>query len=32
FAVNTPGTISHVGFYLGDNQFVSATTSKGIAA
>lgn len=32
FAVNTPGTISHVGFYIGDNQFVSATTSKGIAA
>lgn len=31
FAVNTPGTISHVGFYLGDNQFVSATSSSGIA-
>ncbi|WP_042374136.1 C40 family peptidase [Neobacillus jeddahensis] len=32
FAVNTTGTISHVGFYLGDNQFISATSSKGIAA
>lgn len=32
FAVNTPGTISHVGFYMGDNQFISATSSKGIAA
>jgi peptidoglycan DL-endopeptidase LytF len=32
FAVNTPGVISHVGFYMGDNQFISATTSKGIAA
>ncbi|RKQ14953.1 LysM peptidoglycan-binding domain-containing protein [Oceanobacillus bengalensis] len=31
FAVNTSGSISHVGFYLGDNQWVSATTSKGIA-
>jgi peptidoglycan DL-endopeptidase LytF len=31
FAVNTTGTISHVGFYMGNNQFVSATTSKGIA-
>jgi peptidoglycan DL-endopeptidase LytF len=30
FAVNTPGTISHVGFYIGNNQFVSATSSKGI--
>lgn len=32
FAVNTTGTISHVGFYMGDNQFISATSSKGIAA
>jgi peptidoglycan DL-endopeptidase LytF len=32
FAVNTSGTISHVGFYMGDNQFISATSSKGIAA
>lgn len=31
FAVNTTGTISHVGFYMGNNQFVSATNSKGIA-
>lgn len=30
FAVNTPGTVSHVGFYIGNNQFVSATNSKGI--
>ncbi len=32
FAVNRPGTISHVGFYMGDNQFISATSSKGIDA
>ncbi|WP_232329112.1 LysM peptidoglycan-binding domain-containing protein [Metabacillus litoralis] len=32
FAVNTTGTITHVGFYMGDNQFISATSSKGIAA
>ncbi|GGH78718.1 LysM repeat protein [Pullulanibacillus pueri] len=31
FAVNTTGTISHVGFYMGGNQFISATDSKGIA-
>lgn len=31
FAVNEPGKISHVGFYVGNNQFISATTSKGIA-
>ncbi|WP_168733754.1 LysM peptidoglycan-binding domain-containing protein [Metabacillus sediminilitoris] len=31
FAVNTTGTITHVGFYMGDNQFISATNSKGIA-
>ncbi|WEG12460.1 LysM peptidoglycan-binding domain-containing protein [Pullulanibacillus sp. KACC 23026] len=31
FAVNTPGTISHVGFYIGNNEFISATSSKGIA-
>jgi peptidoglycan DL-endopeptidase LytF len=31
FAVNSPGVISHVGFYMGDNQFISATSSKGIA-
>ncbi|WP_112180932.1 C40 family peptidase [Paraliobacillus zengyii] len=30
FAVNQPGTISHVGFYTGENSFVSATSSKGI--
>nr|WP_264757809.1 peptidoglycan endopeptidase [Neobacillus dielmonensis] len=31
FAVNSTGTISHVGFYIGNNQFISATNSKGIA-
>jgi peptidoglycan DL-endopeptidase LytF len=30
FAVNTTGTISHVGFYVGNNQFISATSSSGI--
>ena len=30
FGVNTPGVVSHVGFYVGNNQFVSATSSKGI--
>lgn len=29
---NTSGSgISHVGIYLGDNQFISATTSRGVA-
>lgn len=32
FSVNSTGDISHVGFYMGDNQFISATSSKGIAA
>lgn len=31
FAVNNPGEISHVGFYVGNNEFISATSSKGIA-
>ncbi|MUK90745.1 LysM peptidoglycan-binding domain-containing protein [Ornithinibacillus sp. L9] len=31
FAVNSPNTISHVGFYMGDSQWISATSSKGIA-
>ncbi|MCH1625497.1 LysM peptidoglycan-binding domain-containing protein [Ferdinandcohnia quinoae] len=31
FAVNEPGKISHVGFYVGNNEFISATSSKGIA-
>ncbi|MEH7384838.1 LysM peptidoglycan-binding domain-containing protein [Bacillus sp. JJ1521] len=31
FAVNNTGQISHVGFYVGNNEFISATTSKGIA-
>ncbi|MEW8987378.1 MAG: LysM peptidoglycan-binding domain-containing protein, partial [Bacillus sp. (in: firmicutes)] len=30
YAVNSPGVISHVGFYVGDNKFISATSSKGI--
>jgi peptidoglycan DL-endopeptidase LytF len=31
FGVNTPGEVSHVGFYMGDHNFISATSSKGIA-
>jgi peptidoglycan endopeptidase LytF len=31
FGVNVPGVVSHVGFYMGDNQYISATSSKGIA-
>ncbi|NEY72862.1 LysM peptidoglycan-binding domain-containing protein [Bacillus mesophilus] len=31
FGVNVPGVVSHVGFYMGDNQYISATNSKGIA-
>ncbi len=31
FAVNNTGQVSHVGFYVGNNEFISATTSKGIA-
>jgi peptidoglycan endopeptidase LytF len=30
FAINEPGVISHVGIYVGNNQFISATTSKGV--
>lgn len=30
YAVNSPGVISHVGFYVGNNKFVSATSSSGI--
>lgn len=30
FAVNDTGRISHVGFYVGNNKFISATSSKGI--
>lgn len=30
FAIDTPNVISHVGFYLGDKKFISATTGKGI--
>ncbi|WP_246942856.1 C40 family peptidase [Bacillus pinisoli] len=31
FGVNKPGVVSHVGFYVGNNQFISATSSAGIA-
>ncbi|MFT4412996.1 LysM peptidoglycan-binding domain-containing protein [Fredinandcohnia humi] len=31
FAVNDTGRISHVGFYVGNNEFISATSSSGIA-
>ncbi|MCA1031681.1 LysM peptidoglycan-binding domain-containing protein [Bacillus timonensis] len=31
FGVNEPGVVSHVGFYVGNNEFISATSSKGIA-
>ncbi|MFS0863715.1 LysM peptidoglycan-binding domain-containing protein [Fredinandcohnia sp. 179-A 10B2 NHS] len=31
FAVDDPNRISHVGFYVGNNEFISATSSKGIA-
>lgn len=30
YGVNEPGEVSHVGFYLGNNEFISATSSKGI--
>lgn len=30
FSLNGDSTISHVGFYIGNNQFMSATSSKGI--
>jgi len=30
YAVNEPGVISHVGFYIGNNQFISATSTRGI--
>jgi cell wall-associated NlpC family hydrolase len=31
FDVNHTGKISHVGFYTGNNNYISATSSKGIA-
>ncbi|MBM6619177.1 LysM peptidoglycan-binding domain-containing protein [Bacillus suaedaesalsae] len=31
FGVNTPGVVSHVGFYMGDGKYISATSSSGIA-
>lgn len=31
YSQNTNGSITHVGFYIGDNQWISATSSKGIA-
>lgn len=30
FSIATPGVVSHVGFYIGNNQFISATSSAGI--
>jgi peptidoglycan DL-endopeptidase LytF len=30
FDVNNSGRVSHVGFYVGNNEFVSATSSRGI--
>ncbi|UKS24370.1 NlpC/P60 family protein [Paenibacillus sp. HWE-109] len=30
FAIATPGVIDHVGYYMGDGQFLSATRSAGI--
>lgn len=30
FDVNNSGGVSHVGFYIGNNNFISATSSKGI--
>ena len=30
FSTDTPGVVSHVGFYMGNNQFLSATRSAGI--
>ena len=31
FNLNSVNQVSHVGIYIGDNQFISATSSKGIA-
>lgn len=31
YSTSSNGSITHVGFYIGDNQWVSATNSKGIA-
>jgi cell wall-associated NlpC family hydrolase len=30
FSIESRGTISHVGFYMGKNKFISATISKGV--
>lgn len=30
FAVKKPGVVSHVGFYVGNNNYISATSTKGI--
>ncbi|WP_139491850.1 C40 family peptidase [Brevibacillus dissolubilis] len=30
FGLTEPGEVSHVGFYVGDGKFISATNSKGI--
>lgn len=31
FSLEQPGHVSHVGFYVGHNKFISATNSRGIA-
>lgn len=30
FGIEEPGEVSHAGFYIGNNKFISATTSNGI--
>jgi peptidoglycan DL-endopeptidase CwlO len=30
FSLQNDGKVSHVGIYIGDNQFISATSSKGV--
>jgi len=30
FSVNEPGTVDHVGIFIGNGQFISALKSKGI--
>jgi len=32
FNFNSGSVVSHVGIYLGDGQFISATSSKGVIA
>ncbi|WEG13379.1 NlpC/P60 family protein [Pullulanibacillus sp. KACC 23026] len=30
FTTNGAGTVSHVGIYIGNNEFISATSSHGV--